>query len=62
MTNRELSAVFDEIALDRLAFGAGVGVRIRTPLAPLRLDVAYPLSSGYERQGVRVHFSIGQMF
>ena len=53
---------FPEITLDRLALGAGLGVRVRTPLAPLRLDVAYPFSNEYERQGVRVHFSIGQMF
>ena len=46
----------------RLALGAGLGVRIRTPLAPFRLDVAYPFSNGYGQRGVRVHFSIGQMF
>ncbi len=53
---------FSEITLNRLALGAGVGVRVRTPLAPLRLDVAYPFSNEYGREGVRVHFSIGQMF
>ena len=53
---------FSQITLNRLALGAGLGVRIRTPLAPLRLDVAYPFSNEYGREGVRVHFSIGQMF
>jgi outer membrane translocation and assembly module TamA len=53
---------FSKITLDGLALGAGLGVRIRTPLAPLRLDVAYPFSNEYGREGVRVHFSIGQMF
>jgi outer membrane translocation and assembly module TamA len=37
-------------------------VRIRTPLAPFRLDVAYPFNVVDGRHGVRVHFSIGQMF
>jgi outer membrane protein assembly factor BamA/autotransporter translocation and assembly factor TamB len=51
-----------DLALGHLAVGAGLGVRIRTPLAPFRLDVAYPVSNDYGRRGVRVHFSIGQMF
>jgi outer membrane protein assembly factor BamA len=51
-----------DLALDGLAVGAGLGVRIRTPLAPFRLDVAYPFSNDYGQRGVRVHFSIGQMF
>jgi outer membrane protein insertion porin family len=45
-----------------LALGAGLGLRIRTPLAPFRLDFAYPLSREYGRHSVRVHFSIGQIF
>jgi outer membrane translocation and assembly module TamA len=45
-----------------MALGAGIGLRVRTPLAPLRLDVAYPFSDAYSRGGMRVHFSIGQMF
>ena len=55
-------AALANVALGRLALGTGLGVRIRTPLAPLRLDVAYPISNEYGRNGVRVHFSIGQMF
>jgi outer membrane protein insertion porin family len=55
-------AALADVTLGRLALGAGLGVRIRTPLAPLRLDVAYPFSSEYGQSGVRVHFSIGQMF
>jgi outer membrane protein assembly factor BamA len=51
-----------EITLGQLAVGAGVGVRVRTPLAPFRLDVAYAFSEAYGKRGVRVHFSIGQMF
>ena len=51
-----------DLALGQLAVGAGLGVRIRTPLAPFRLDVGYPFSDAYGQRGVRVHFSIGQMF
>jgi outer membrane protein assembly factor BamA len=51
-----------DIALGRLAVGAGLGLRVRTPLAPMRLDFAFPLSSGFGQSGLRVHFSIGQMF
>jgi outer membrane protein assembly factor BamA len=51
-----------DIALGRLALGAGLGLRIRTPLAPFRLDLAYPFNNAYGRQSLRVHFSIGQMF
>ena len=51
-----------DIALGRLAVGAGLGLRVRTPLAPLRLDFAYPFSSEFGQSGLRIHFSIGQMF
>jgi outer membrane protein insertion porin family len=51
-----------DLTLGHLALGAGIGLRVRTPLAPLRLDFAYPFSDAYSRGGMRVHFSIGQMF
>jgi outer membrane protein insertion porin family len=51
-----------DVTLGDLALGAGLGVRIRTPLAPLRLDFAYPFSERYGQRGLRLHFSIGQMF
>ena len=55
-------ASLSDLTLGRLALGAGLGLRVRTPLAPFRLDVAYPFSNEYGRHSVRVHFSIGQMF
>jgi outer membrane protein assembly factor BamA len=51
-----------DVRVGRLALGAGLGIRVRTPLAPLRLDFAHPFSDAYGRHGLRVHFSIGQMF
>ena len=42
----------------RFAFGYGAGVRVRTPLGPFRLDVAY----GQQAHDVRLHFSVGLSF
>jgi translocation and assembly module TamA len=41
-----------------LALGYGVGARVRTPLGPFRLDVAY----GQDTHRFRVHFSVGLTF
>jgi translocation and assembly module TamA len=40
------------------AVGYGVGARLRTPIGPFRLDVAY----GQKNESVRVHFSVGLSF
>jgi translocation and assembly module TamA len=40
------------------AIGAGLGLRLRTPIGPFRLDVAH----GFEDGGVRLHFSVGLSF
>ncbi len=44
-----------------LAVGAGFGLRIRTPLAPIRIDLGFPVSTS-DRGSARWHFSIGQIF
>lgn len=50
-----------DISLSGLAVGAGIGLRIQTPLAPFRLDLGFPI--GPFREGrYRWHFSVGQMF
>jgi translocation and assembly module TamA len=49
---------FDEIADFDVALGYGVGARVRTPIGPLRLDVAY----GEQSRQVRLHFSVGVTF
>ncbi len=41
-----------------LALGYGVGARVRTPLGPFRLDLAY----GQDVRKLRVHFSVGLTF
>jgi translocation and assembly module TamA len=49
---------FDELAAMRIATGVGSGVRLRTPIGPLRLDLAY----GERTRAVRIHFSAGLAF
>jgi outer membrane translocation and assembly module TamA len=44
------------------AVGAGSGIRIMTPFAPLRLDVGYPIDRRPEDCACRLYFSIGQIF
>lgn len=48
----------DSLSDAHLAVGYGVGARVRTPLGPFRLDVAY----GHEVRQVRVQFSVGLTF
>ncbi len=49
--------------LGDLHTGVGVGVRINTPIGPVRLDYGYPLDidPGEEKKG-RVHFRMGSTF
>jgi translocation and assembly module TamA len=49
---------WDEHSSRRLAVGYGIGARVKTPIGPFRLDVAY----GQETRQVRVHFSVGLAF
>ena len=42
----------------RPVFGYGVGLHYRSPVGPLRLDVAY----GRGRAGLRLHVSVGVAF
>ena len=41
--------------------GAGIGVRYRTPIGPLRLDVAGPVG-GETGEGVQLYLGLGQAF
>ncbi len=38
------------------SFGYGVGIRVRTPIGPIRLDY------GFSSEGSRAHFSLGHVF
>ncbi len=48
----------DAVSDFHLAVGYGIGVRIRTPLGPFRVDLAY----GQDVHEVRLHFSVGLSF
>jgi translocation and assembly module TamA len=41
--------------------GAGLGVRYKTAIGPIRLDVAFPVS-GDTGEGAQVYIGIGQAF
>lgn len=47
---------------NRLFVGGGVGVRYYSPIGPVRLDVATPISGGEGEPGVQIYVSIGQAF
>jgi translocation and assembly module TamA len=48
----------DSLSHFHLAPGYGVGGRLRTPIGPFRIDVAY----GQDAKSARVHFSVGLSF
>jgi len=49
---------FDDRSEARPALGYGFGARVKTPIGPFRLDVAY----GERSRQVRLHFSVGVAF
>ena len=49
---------FDRPSDFSLALGYGIGARVRTPIGPFRLDLAY----GQRSHQVRLHFSVGLAF
>lgn len=49
---------FDDTSDAKAALGYGLGARVRTPIGPFRLDLAY----GEQSQQVRLHFSVGIAF
>ena len=49
---------WDDTTLFKAALGVGVGARFRTPIGPIRADIAY----GEETRAPRLHFSVGYTF
>lgn len=47
---------------ENLLWGAGIGLRYFTPLAPLRLDAAFPLNRREIDDAFQIYISIGQAF
>lgn len=55
-TNRQLATDFKQHSGISPRASIGIGLRVATPIGPIRLDV------GYGSEGVRSHFSIGHAF
>lgn len=45
-----------------LFVGTGAGIRVRTPLGPLRLDVGVPIDPRAGFDAFQIHFSVGEAF
>ncbi len=51
----------DEKMPDDIAMAAGVGLRINTPMGPLRFDFGWPIGDD-EESGMQFYFNMGQSF
>lgn len=47
---------------DQVQVGVGAGVRVATPIGPLRLDVGFPLDRRGSDAAWQLHFAVGQAF
>jgi translocation and assembly module TamA len=54
----DFGAVSDKVSNLSPEFGAGVGVRYKSPLGPIQFDLAY----GFTPRKLRLHFNIGLNF
>lgn len=72
-TNLKLAAFYDignvwenadDIVMDNLKSSVGTGVRVKTPIGPVKLDMGYPLDKANEddNKKVRFHFSMAKGF
>jgi translocation and assembly module TamA len=54
----DAGSVADRVANLKPVYGAGVGVRYKSPLGPIEADLAY----GFKPKKLRLHFNIGLTF
>ncbi|MFH1644955.1 MAG: outer membrane protein assembly factor BamA [Candidatus Omnitrophota bacterium] len=73
LTNLKLAAFYDignvwedtdDIATGDFKSSIGAGVRVKTPIGPVKLDMGYPLNEAHEEdeQKLRFHFSMAKGF
>ncbi len=48
--------------LDSLSYGSGIGVRYRTPVGPIRVDLAFPVAPRNGDAPFQIHVGVGQAF
>lgn len=53
--------VFD-FPVDDLLYGTGLGLSYRTPIGPIRLDLAFPINKRPSDSAWQVYLSVGQVF
>ena len=58
----QLVASPDELKLDNQLFSVGAGIRLMTPVGPVRLDWGYKLEPSEFENRWRIHFSFGYPF
>jgi outer membrane protein insertion porin family len=46
--------------LNEIRYSLGLGIRIRTPIGPVRLDAARPIFD--DETKIQIHFSVGHAF
>jgi outer membrane protein insertion porin family len=52
----------EDFGQDKINTSAGVGVRMNTPIGPMRLDYGYPLNPDDDQGGGQIHFTTGFSF
>jgi len=54
---------FQEFAREGFKSGTGLGIRVKTPIGPMKVDVGYPINPDRgEKRAVRFHFSASREF
>jgi outer membrane translocation and assembly module TamA len=58
-----VTARVSDLSIDELRSGVGAGIRLTTPVGPLRLDVGYPLDRvPRQSQTPRIYVTVGYPF